>query len=152
MISRAVPLVVKSYLQRKRLRSGGEGIYAIYRIDLPKELAEGVLGLRPGEEDMILAFFTEAKWYHLFNWSDPEVARELLPRLTEMERLGLCATLAPETVCGGMRPHILVAKPDELKELGLDPEKPITLQDLMEKIEERIKRELAARPAASPKA
>ncbi|MEB3773518.1 MAG: hypothetical protein GSR86_01155, partial [Desulfurococcales archaeon] len=52
------------------------------------------------------------------------------------ERLELCATLAPESVCNGRKPHILVADPDRLKSLGLDPEKPITLEDL----EEAIKR------------
>ncbi|MEB3760766.1 MAG: hypothetical protein GSR72_02210 [Desulfurococcales archaeon] len=150
MISEAIPLVVKSYLQKKKLQNGEERTYAIYRIDLPKELAENTLGLKPGEEDMILAFFTQAKWYHLFNWSDPEVAEEILPRLTEKELTELCATLAPETICKGKKPHILVARPEDLKDLGLDPKRPITLEDLIEAVKEKLIREQATKPAMSP--
>ncbi len=134
MITPAIPLIVKPYKMRKKLKTGEEREYIIYRINLPKSLAES-LALEEGE-DIILAYITQAKWFHIFDWSNPEVLEEVLPRLTERERLELCATLAPESVCRGEKPHILVADPDKLKSLGLDPEKPITLKDL----EEAVKR------------
>ena len=127
----AEPLVVKPYRQRKRLASGKVREYTIYRVNMPKELAEK-LGLEG--EDIILAFILRPRWFHLFDWSNPEVAGELLPRLTREERLELCATLAPETVCRGKKPHLLLASPQELRELGLDPSKPITLEDLVEAV------------------
>ena len=136
MITPAIPLIVKPYKMKKRLKTGEEREYTIYRINLPKNLAE-TLGLEDGE-DLILAYIAQAKWYHLFDWSNPEVLREVLPRLTERERLELCATLAPEKVCEGRRPHILVAHPEELRQLGLDPERPLTLEELVEAIRRKV--------------
>ncbi|MEB3861183.1 MAG: hypothetical protein GSR84_03060 [Desulfurococcales archaeon] len=136
MITPAIPLIVKPYKMKKRLKTGEEREYTIYRINLPKNLAE-TLGLEDGE-DLILAYIAQAKWYHLFDWSNPEVLREVLPRLTEKERLELCATLAPEKVCEGRRPHILVASPEELRQLGLDPDRPLTLEDLVEAVKRKV--------------
>ncbi len=136
MITPAIPLIVKPYKMKKRLKTGEEREYTIHRINLPKNLAE-TLGLEDGE-DLILAYIAQAKWYHLFDWSNPEVLREVLPRLTEREKLELCATLAPQTVCKGRRPHILVASPEELRQLGLDPSRPITLEDLVEAVRRKV--------------
>ncbi len=136
MITPAIPLIVKPYRVRKKLRTGEEKEYTIHRINLPKSLAES-LGLEDGE-DMILAYIAQAKWYHLFDWSNPEVLEEVLPRLTEGEKLELCATLAPDKVCKGRRPHILVANPEDLQQLGLDPGKPLTLDDIVEAVKRKL--------------
>jgi len=143
----AEPLVVKPYRQRKRLASGETREYTIYRVNVPKELAEK-LGLEG--EDIILAFILRPRWFHLFDWSNPEVARELLPRLTREERLELCATLAPETVCGDKKPHLILASPQELRRLGLDPSKPITLEDLVEAVRRKLLAELQEEKTSKP--
>ncbi|MEB3779430.1 MAG: hypothetical protein GSR85_04280 [Desulfurococcales archaeon] len=148
MITPAIPLVVKPYKSRKRLRTGEEREYTIYRINLPKSLATR-LGLEGEGEDIILAYLTHAKWFHLFDWSNPEVLGEVLPRLTEREKLELCATLAPQQVCQGKKPHILLASPEDLKSLGIDPGKPITLEDLVEAIKRKTLAELQTKPATS---
>ncbi len=135
-------LPARANVSRKRLKTG-EKEYVTYRINLPTSLAKS-LDLTGGDTILLVAL-KHPRWYHLFDWSNPEVLREVLPRLTEGEKLELCATLAPQTVCRGKRPHILVANPEELRQLGLDPSRPVTLEDL----EEAIKRKVLAE-AQSP--
>ncbi len=137
MIVAATTLVVKPYRARKRLASGEERSYITYRITLPKDFAEK-LGLKDDAEDLLLALLVKPRWFHLFDWSNPEVVEEVLPRLTEDEKRILCATLAPESVCGRAKPHILIADPEELRELGLDPDKPLTLEDLLKTLEKKL--------------
>ncbi|MEB3773671.1 MAG: hypothetical protein GSR86_01930, partial [Desulfurococcales archaeon] len=122
-------LPVRANVSRKRLKEGIKE-YITYRINLPASVASN-LGLTGGDAILLVAL-KHPRWFHIFDWGSPEVLEEVLPRLTERERLELCATLAPESVCNGRKPHILVADPDRLKSLGLDPEKPITLEDLEE--------------------
>jgi len=133
----AVQLVVKPYRQRKRLAGGEVRVYTIYRINLPREAVQR-LGLEEDAEEPILAFILKPRWFHLFDWENPEVIEEVLPRLTEKERLELCATLAPEKACNGQKPHILLARPEELRELGLDPDRPVTLEDVVEAVRRRL--------------
>ncbi len=128
-------LPARANVSRKRLKTG-EREYVTYRINLPTSLAKS-LSLTGGDTILLVAL-KQPRWYHLFDWSSPEVLREVLPRLTEREKLELCATLAPQTVCKGRRPHILVASPEELRQLGLDPSRPITLEDLVEAVRRKV--------------
>ena len=139
-------LPVKPSRVRKKLK-GGVKEYVTYRITIPTEAAQA-LGLE-GEAALIVTL-ERPRWYHLFNWSDPEVAGELWERLTEAQKRKICLKgLAPRELCGGREPITILADPDKLRQLGLDPEKPITLEDLMEKIKEELRRE-QAKQAASP--
>ena len=144
-------LAVLSARPRKVRSKGRE--YWQYNIPLPAGLARRLLA-RAGEEPGTLLPLTiimgPSPWYHLIKWSAPE-SNSLYQRIPrryrrEIEALGL----------RGGDPIVLVpARPEQLRELGLDPEKPITLEDLVEKIKERVReelrRELRAKPAASPR-
>ncbi|MCE4625340.1 MAG: hypothetical protein F7C35_05695 [Desulfurococcales archaeon] len=144
-------LPVRPSRVRKRLKSGVKE-YVTYRITIPQEAAQA-LGLE-GEAALIVTL-ERPRWYHLFNWGDPEIAGELWERLTETQRRKVCLKgLAPRELCGGRQPITILADPDRLRELGLDPEKPLTLEDVVERVRERVReelrRELGAKPTEAP--
>ena len=124
----------------RRVRSKGRE-YWQYNIPLPAELARRLLALA-GEEPGTLLPLTiimgPSPWYHLINWGVPE-SNSLYRRIPqryrrEVEALGL----------RGRGPIVLVpARPEQLRELGLDPEEPVTLGDIVEKVRERVREELA---------
>ena len=143
-----MPLTVKAK------RAGAKGRrYVQYYISLPKRLAIELLGDRlpqPGSEGVpITVLAARAPWYHLLDWST--LPYEDLPNRMKKEIKAL-------TLDSPSRPLALVpADPEELRSLGLNPEEPITLEDIVgalrEKIREEIMRELEAKPAeASPRA
>ncbi|MCE4624956.1 MAG: hypothetical protein F7C35_03720 [Desulfurococcales archaeon] len=135
-----MPLTVKAK------KAGAKGrTYTQYYISLPKRLALELLGDRlpqPGSEGVpITVLAAKAPWYHLLDWST--LPTEDLPTRIKKEIRAL-------TLDSPQKPLVLVpARPEQLRELGLDPEKPITLEDLVEKVEEKIRRELAAKSTAS---
>ena len=123
---------------RKALKTGVRE-YLTYRITIPRRAAEE-LGLDGGEAALIVTL-ERPRWYHLLDWDDPEVARELWGKLSEAERRSLCAkNLAPKTLCGGAEPVTILARPGELERLGLDPGKPPTLEEIVKAVEERLAR------------
>ncbi len=73
-------LRVKAIRQRKKLSSGEEKEYMVYKVTLPKEMVEK-LGLEDG--DLVLVIAKKPKWYHLLNWSDPEIQEKLWKHLPE---------------------------------------------------------------------
>ncbi len=84
-------LRVKALRQRKKLSSGEEREYLVYKTTLPKEMVEK-LGLKDG--DLVLIMAKKPKWYHLLNWSDPEIKEKLWKHLSreakkELIELGL---------------------------------------------------------------
>ena len=114
--------------------------YAKIPLDLAEELARG-----EGRTHVVL-LVGRASHLHAQYWDtrDDPLWEKLDPKLRmELEILGN-AESSPEEVV------LIPARPEELRELGLDPEEPITLQDLMEKIREKIRRELEGKTAASP--
>ena len=135
-------LPTRPYKARKKLKSG-EREYTTHRITIPVEAARR-LGLGEGATALIVTL-EEAKWYHLLDWSNPEVARELWNKLTREQQLRVCqAGLAPPELCNNHKPTTILARPEDLQQLGLDPEKPITLEDLVEAVRRRLQAE--ARP------
>ena len=132
----------------RRVRSKGRE-YWQYNIPIPADLARRLLqmaGEEPGTLLPLTIIMGPSPWYHLINWSAPE-SDSLYRRIPnkhrrEIEALGL----------RGGGPIVLIpARPEQLRELGLDPEEPVTLDDIVEKIRERVKRELKAKKAASPR-
>ncbi len=84
-------LRVKALRQRKKLSSGEEREYLVYKTTLPKEMVEK-LGLKDG--DLVLIMAKKPKWYHLLNWNDPEIQEKLWKHLSreakkELIELGL---------------------------------------------------------------
>ena len=137
-----VRLVAKPYRMAKRLKSGEERVYTGYRVILPRRLAEE-LGLE-GEAPLV-ARLELAEWWHILDWTAPE-NRHLWRRLPEEARLDLCAKkLAPPDLCGGREALTVLAEPGELRELGLNPQRPITLEELKKAILEKARAEAEAR-------
>ncbi len=78
-------------------------------------------------------FVTPSLWYHLIDWRSPEsegVLRRAPGRVRrEVEALGLRD--------GG--PVVFIpARPEELERLGLDPGKPLTLEDVVKAVERKL--------------
>ena len=136
-----VRLVAKPYRMRKKLKTGEEKEYTGYRIILPRRLVEE-LGLE-GEAPLV-ARLEVAEWYHLLDWTVPE-NKALWRRLPEKARLDLCSKkLAPEDLCTHTETLTILAKPGDLQQLGLDPSRPLTLEDLVEAIRRKLQAELQA--------
>ena len=128
---------VKAEKQRKKLRSGEEKEYIIYRITIPGEEAKK-LGLNPEEENLLLVKLARPRWYHLMNYSDQDVIEALWKKLPTWIKAELCSNkLAPEKLCSQYQTITLVMTQQEIKELGLDLNKPITLEELKKKILEK---------------
>ena len=129
-------LPTRPYRARKRLKSGLRE-YTTHRITIPVEAARS-LGLGEGATALIVTL-EEARWYHLLDWSNPEVARELWGKLSREQQLRVCqAGLAPPELCNNHKPITILAKPEDLQQLGLNPEKPLTLEDLVEAVRRRV--------------
>ena len=134
-----MPLTVKAK------KAGAKGRrYVQYYISLPKRLAIELLGDRlpqPGSEGVpITVLAAKAPWYHLLDWST--LPYEDLPSRMKKEIKAL-------TLDSPTRPLVLVpADPEELRRLGLDPEEPITLEDVVRAVRERVREELRREQAA----
>ncbi len=119
----------------RRVKSKGRE-YWQYSINLPINLVRLFLemtGEEPGTLLPLTILATPSPWYHLINWKARE-AQRMFKRLpeelkTKIEALGLRD--------GG--PVVLIpSRPEELRELGLDPEKPVTLKDIVEAVEKHV--------------
>ncbi len=131
----SVIIRVKKYHQRKRL-PGGEKEYVIYRASIPVKKAEE-MGL--DDDELLLVLARKPEWYHLMNWEDKDNREILWPRIPEKIRIELCSLrLAPQELCPKKHVPIIIHAPEkELKKLGLNPNKPITLEELEKKILEK---------------
>jgi len=114
---------------RKRLRSGEEKTYTGYRVTIPLELAKK-LGL--DEDPELVVAVARPKWYHGIVYD--EATLKLLHRLPPYAKAEICLLgHAPEEFCRGYRLVPVIASEEELLELGLEPGKPITLKELLER-------------------
>ncbi len=134
-----VPVVASLGVERRRarLRSGEERVYESYRVRVPKEAVER-LGLRDG--GTVLMLLARPRWYHLLDYRE----EPLRSRFREMRRPWVKAEIcllggAREEDCRDYRIVPVIASEDELKALGLEPGKPVTLRELAERLLERMK-------------
>ena len=132
-------------LRAKRVKAKGRE-YRQYYINLPRQLAEAILETagreppEPGTSGVLLTVIvTPSPWYHALDWSS--IPMDGLPERIEKEikALGLHQLDKPLT--------LIPADPDKLRQLGLDPEKPVTLEDLEEALRRKL---LAETQAQSP--
>ena len=123
-------------LKAKRVKAKGRE-YRQYYINMPRQLAEAILeraGREPPEPGstgiLLTAIVTPSPWYHALDWSS--IPMDDLPEKIEKEikALGLHQLDKPLT--------LIPADPEKLRQLGLDPEKPITLEDLVEAVKRRL--------------
>ncbi len=131
-------LHAKTYLRlrAKRVRAKGRE-YVQYYISVPKPIAEalaqGDLPELGGDGLLLTIYSAPSPWFHALNWSTlpmrdlPEGIEKEIKAL-RLHELGKPLTLIP-------------AKPEDIKQLGLDPEKPITLEDLVEAVRKRVQAE-----------
>ena len=130
---------------RKRLRSGEEKTYTTYKITIPQELAEE-LGLEEGAYLGVLA--ARLRWYHYYDYNDPDVQRWFWSRLPAYAKAELCMLgAAPEQLCRDHRAITVIASEEELRRLGLEPGQPVTLGELRGLLERA--KNLETRPCPS---
>jgi len=139
------PLLIKP----RRVKAKGRE-YIQHIIYIPRPIAKTLYTLAersPEEELPILALITPATWFHVLNWKqEPIHAYNQLPREIKLELQAL--GLAPKHE---HMPLTILAKPQEIKELGLDPSKPITLEEIMKKILEKTMKPAIVKPVSQPK-
>jgi len=126
-------LRVRAERQRKKLRSGEPRDYVVWRTTIPREAAEK-LGLDPeaGEETLV-ATLEVPDWPLLLLYHTPDTQR-LWERLPPEAKAKACSLgHAPEELCRGYRLLPVIASEEELHSLGLEPGKPITLKELLER-------------------
>ncbi len=130
-------LVLEVSVKPKKVRSRGRE-YLQHYINLPKKIAGKLYEL--AGEDMsvelpVVMLVAPAEWYHGILWEEmPERAWKTIPARVrrELESLGL-----------GRNPRkqvLIAADEEEIRKLGLDPTKPITLRDIERKIREQAKK------------
>ncbi len=134
-----VPVVASLGVERKRvrLRSGGERVYEGYRVRVPREAVER-LGLQDG--GTVLMLLARPRWYHLLDYRE----EPLRSRFREMRRPWVKAEIclmggAREEDCRDYRIVPVIAGEDELKALGLEPGRPVTLRELVERLREKTR-------------
>ena len=120
---------------RKRLRSGEVKTYEGYRVTIPLELARI---LRLDEDPEIIVAIAKPKWYHGMLYTHPAVKQRIWPHLPPYAKAEICQLgHAPQDLCREYRTITLIASEEELKQLGLEPGQPITLREIMERLQAR---------------
>jgi len=129
-------------LKAKRVRAKGRE-YRQYYINLPRQLAEVILERagreppEPGSSGVLLtAIVTPSPWYHALDWSS--LPMDGLPERVEKEIKALDLHRLDKPLA------LIPADPDRLRRLGLDPSRPVTLEDLEEAIRHKLLAELDA--------
>ena len=134
-----VPLLLKP----RRIKVKGHE-YLQHNIYLPRPVVATLYeaaGRNPEEPLPVIALLAPAAWFHILKWrGEPIHAWQQLPRdvRLELEALGL----TPEPT--DAETLTVLASRKELQELGLDPSKPVTLEDLRKSLEKK------AKPAVAP--
>ncbi len=115
-------------LRAKRVKAKNRE-YAQYYINVPRSLAEVILGGRnlpePGGPGVLLTVIAApSPWFHALDWS--QIPLHDLPEHVqgEIRAMGL-DRLDEETV-------FISASREEIEALGLDPDRPLTLRDVIE--------------------
>jgi len=127
-------LRVRAEKQRKRLRSGEPRDYVVWRATIPREAAEQ-LGLDPeAGEELLVATLEVPDWPLLLLYHDPQT-RRLWDKLSPEARAKACLLgHAPPQLCQQYRTVTVIASEEELKTLGLEPGKPVTLKELLKRV------------------
>jgi len=136
-----IPVIASLGIERKRvrLRSGEERVYESYRVRIPKEVVKK-LGLQ-GEATVLLQV-ARPRWYHLLDYREEPLRTRFKQIRKPWIKAEICMLgLAPQDLCREYRTITVIASEEELRRLGLEPGKPVTLKELLEK---------AKNPVASP--
>ena len=131
-----IPVVASLGVERKRvkLRSGETRVYESYRVRIPKEVVER-LGLR-GEATVLLQV-ARPRWYHLINYKEEPFRSRFRQIKKPWVKAEICLLGgAPEELCRQYRLLPVIASEEELRELGLEPGQPVTLEELRRKLME----------------
>ena len=135
------PLLIKP----RRVKARGKE-YIQHMMYIPCTIAKTLYSLaerNPEEELPILALITPATWFHVLNWKqEPIHAYKQLPRKIKLELEALGLSPLKEMIA-----ITTLTTPTKIKELGLDPSKPITLEELEKKILEKHKEKI---PVSQP--
>lgn len=128
-----VLLRVRAEKQRKKLRSGEERDYVVWRTTIPREAAEE-LGLDlEADEEVLVATLEVPDWPLLLLYHNPET-RRLWGRLPPEAKAKACQLgHAPQELCKDYKTVTLIASEDELERLGIEPGQTITLKELLER-------------------
>ncbi|MEB3860636.1 MAG: hypothetical protein GSR84_00265 [Desulfurococcales archaeon] len=120
-------------LRAKRVRAKGRE-YVQYYISVPKPIAEALAQgepPEPGSDGTLLTIYAApSPWYHALDWSSLPM-RDLPERIEkEIKALRLHELGKPLA--------LIPADPDKLRQLGLDPSRPLTLEDLVEAVKRKV--------------
>ncbi len=138
--ARWVTLAGRRYLMAplnlKAKRAGAKGrIYTQYYISIPKPLALEILQGRgapePGESGVPLTCIAaKAPWHHLLDWT--QVPTDDLPPRVEREIRALALDKPEEELV------FIPATRRQLEQLGLNPDDPLTLEDVVKAVEMKL--------------
>ncbi len=130
-------IVLEISVKPKKARVKGRE-YIQHYINLPKWLATKLYEVAGEDLDVelpVVMLISPAEWYHGILWEEmPERAWKTIPEKAKKELEALGLSREPH------KPVYIVATEEEIKELGLDPNKPITLKEIKNKILEKHKR------------
>ena len=120
-------------LVKTTTRSKGR-IYDRYIINVPRELGER-LNPRGERKVPVLAYITRPGIHQLLPLDPEDPIYRSLPQeaRTELYYQGLDPTAKPRG-----RTVFIAAEEEEVRSLGLDPEKPITLKDVIKAVERKL--------------
>ena len=128
-------------LVKTTTRSKGR-VYERYVINVPRSLGER---LNPrGERKVFLLAYITRPWVHQLLPLEPD--DPIYRNLPEEAKRELYYQYRDPLAKPRSRVTFIAAEEDELRELGLDPTKPVTLKDVVEAIRERVRLELASGP------
>ncbi|MEB3806324.1 MAG: hypothetical protein GSR73_02260 [Desulfurococcales archaeon] len=139
-----VVILGRPYLQvvlplvKTRTRSRNR-VYERYVINVPRWLGEK-LNPRGERKVFVLAYITKP-WIHQLLPLDPD--DPIYTRLPEEAKTELYYQGRDPTAKPKSRVVYIAAEEEEVKQLGLDPEKPITLRDIVEAVLEKTVKERA---------
>ncbi len=131
-------------------KAGARGkTYLQYVATIPKPVALELYRRAKEKEDTelpVIALISPAEWYHGLLWYK---MKNTLPRLPknikkELTALGINPEDKDQTV-------LVIAKKKQLEQLGLDPSKPITLDEIMKKILEKTIKPAIVKSVSQPK-
>jgi len=129
-------LLLTSSARPRRVRSKGHTYYQ-YTLNIPRSILPRLLDEAGASEGQLLPLtilLTTSPWHHLIDWSQmPMGAWTDLPKniRKELEALGLDPTAREERI-------LISATRSQIQQLGLDPEKPITLNDIVNAVKRKL--------------
>ena len=117
-------------------KAGARGkTYLQYVVTIPKPVAEELYRMADEQLDnplQLIAILSPAEWYHGLLWNKMENTFRRIPEdiRKELTALGINPEDKDETI-------LVIAKRKQLEQLGLNPDKPVTLEELTKKILEK---------------